>query len=64
MNTDSYDTLKRLNYKAYRDAIMYSEVICLNLTNKLRDDVDKTKVFAKIESVIVGILLQEVAMKQ
>jgi hypothetical protein len=43
---------------------MYSEVICLNLTNKLRDDVDKTKVFAKIESVIVGILLQEVAMKQ
>lgn len=55
---DLHLQLKQKDYALYRKAIMYSEVICLRLENKLKDNIDKHKLFAEIERTIVGALLE------
>jgi hypothetical protein len=56
---DLHLQLKTLDYALYRKAIMYSETICIKLEDKIKENVNKHKLFADIERTIVGILLEQ-----
>lgn len=55
---DLHLQLKQKDYALYKKAIMYSECICLKLEGKLKENVNKHKIFAEIERTVVGALLE------
>lgn len=58
MKTNHYDRLRSLDYRQYKKAIERSEFICLSLERHLKDNYEKSKIFSKIESVIVNTFLE------